>query len=209
MHGYLSDNPQFTSTHNAGYNRNNKRYNNSRSNENNRIATNAHVHKPSSDKMTWKSEDNSNEEQHPSLTKEQYVHVMNLLQHFQGSEGSTSPNLTSRAGNFVYIVVCNSLINFYKPSRTHFKSNADLWIIDSGDSNHMTFNQASLPNPKTLPYLLLVSLPNGYKMKVIQIADVALTPNIILHNVLFVPSFKYNLISVHSLVTSQRCYVLY
>jgi len=84
-----------------------------------------------------------------------------------------------------------------------------MWIIDSGASNHITFNKNSLTNIKTLPYPILISLPNGYKVKVIEFGDVSITPDIILHEVLYVPSFKYNLVSVHSLTTSLKCTVLF
>ncbi|KAH0689760.1 hypothetical protein KY290_017955 [Solanum tuberosum] len=71
LHGYPPDNSQSTSTQNAGYNRNNQRYNNSRpnkNNNNNRIAANAHG--PSGDEMSGKGENDSKEEQPLSLTKE-------------------------------------------------------------------------------------------------------------------------------------------
>ncbi|XP_015162182.1 uncharacterized protein [Solanum tuberosum] len=43
------------------------------------------------------------------------------------------------------------------------------------------------------------SLPNGYRVKVTEIGDVVLSPTLTLHKVLFAPSFKFNLISIHSL----------
>lgn len=36
-----------------------------------------------------------------------------------------------------------------------------------------------------------------------------MTSNIVLQEVLHVPSFKHNLVSVHSLVTSMKCTVLF
>lgn len=40
---------------------------------------------------------------------------------------------------------------------------------------------------RTSPYALLVTIPNGYKVKVIEIGNVTIAPNITLHKVLFVP----------------------
>lgn len=62
----------------------------------------------------------------------------------------------------------------------------------------MTFNKASLTNIITLPYPMFISLPNGYKVKVQEFGDVTLSPKIIIHKVLYVPSFKYNLLFIHS-----------
>ena len=111
--------------------------------------------------------------------------------------------------NFVGTIVCSSSIDFGNPSCKCFKSSADLWIIDSGASNHITFNKSSLTNIQTMSYPMLVSLPNGYKVKVIEFGDVVITSGIVLHNVLYMPSFKYNLVSVHSLTLSMRSVVLF
>lgn len=72
-----------------------------------------------------------------------------------------------------------------------------IWIIDSGASDHMTSDKSLLFNIQTLSVPYLVSLPNGYKVKVHNVDSLALFPNFILHNVLYIPIFKYNLISVY------------
>ena len=64
----------------------------------------------------------------------------------------------------------------------------------------MTYEKSTLTNIKTLPYPFLISLPNGYKIKVTQIGDACLNLALTLSKVLFVPSFKFNLTSVHCLV---------
>lgn len=84
-----------------------------------------------------------------------------------------------------------------------------MWIIDSGASNHITFNRDSPTNIRTMSYPILISLSNGYKVKVTEFGDVPITSSIILHEVLYVPSFKYNLFSIHSLTSSMKCTVLF
>ncbi|OIT38548.1 hypothetical protein A4A49_59384, partial [Nicotiana attenuata] len=118
------------------------------------------------------------ETQGMSLSREQYGQIVNLLQHFQ--MGNTADN----------------------PASANI---ADLWILDSGASHHMTFNKTHLQNITYLPYPVLVKLPNGYKVKVTEIGDVILTPKIVLYRVLFVPSFKFNLVSISSLAINLRC----
>ena len=43
---------------------------------------------------------------------------------------------------------------------------------------------------------IIVSLPNGHNVAVTTIGSVQIKPNLILHNVLYIPSFNYNLLSV-------------
>ena len=66
----------------------------------------------------------------------------------------------------------------------------------------MNFDMKFLTNTAYLPYPLLITLPNGYKVKVTQIGKVILASNIILNEVLYVPSFKYNLVSIQCLSKS-------
>ncbi|KAH0662237.1 hypothetical protein KY284_027168 [Solanum tuberosum] len=44
-------------------------------------------------------------------------------------------------------------------------------LADSGASHHMTYTKNALTNLKTLPYPSLITLPNGYKVKVTEIGD--------------------------------------
>lgn len=111
--------------------------------------------------------------------------------------------------NFASIVVCFSSVDIDKHICKCFESNLDMWIIDSGASYHVTFNRNSITNIKTLPYPLLVSLPNEYRVKVIEFGDVLINSHITLHKGLYVPSFMYNLILIHLLVTSMKCIVLF
>ncbi|XP_059306488.1 uncharacterized protein LOC132057923 [Lycium ferocissimum] len=62
-------------------------------------------------------------------------------------------------------IACTSSIDFAKLSCGCFKDKADLWILNSGASHHMTFSKDQMTNILTLPYPLLVRLPNGYKVK--------------------------------------------
>ena len=78
------------------------------------------------------------------------------------------------------------------------------WIIDSGASHYMTYTKDNLTNLKTLPYPFLITLPNGYKVKVAEIGDVCLNSTLTLYKVLLIPRFKFNLISVHCLAIQLK-----
>ncbi|XP_070015142.1 uncharacterized protein [Nicotiana sylvestris] len=72
-------------------------------------------------------------------------------------------------------------------------------------SDHMTYNKDLLTNITHLPIPYLVTLPNGYKVKVTCTGSFSLYHSIILLDVLYIPSFKHNLIFVHKLVLLLRC----
>lgn len=76
-----------------------------------------------------------------------------------------------------------------------------VWIIDFGSSDITTSQKSLLFNIQPLSSACLVSLPNGYKVKVTNCGSLTLFPNFTLHNVLYVPTFQYNLTSVYHLVS--------
>ncbi|XP_070007511.1 uncharacterized protein [Nicotiana sylvestris] len=79
--------------------------------------------------------------------------------------------------------------------------NGIVWIIDFGATDQMTSIRSLLLDIITLLIPYLLSLPNGYKVKVTNVGSLALFSDLILHNVLYIPSFKHNLISVHKLLS--------
>ncbi|XP_074306464.1 uncharacterized protein LOC141641711 [Silene latifolia] len=83
------------------------------------------------------------------------------------------------------------------------------WIIDTGASGHMTFNFALLHNVRVLPKPLSIGLPDGTVKYVTKIGDVCLTDDIVLLNVLFVPDFKQNLLSISKLIDNNKLCVVF
>ncbi|XP_069144064.1 uncharacterized protein [Solanum lycopersicum] len=152
-----------------------------------------------------------------NLSTEQYTHLINLLQTFQGGGGNmkdpftTSASTSSHNGaagaaaNFAGIIACNSSIDHGKHSCGCFKTKTNLWILDSGATHHITFDKSYLSKIITIPYPILVNLPNGYKVKVTQVGETILTSGITLNNVLFIPTFHYNLISISALTDHLKC----
>ncbi|OIT19221.1 hypothetical protein A4A49_57217, partial [Nicotiana attenuata] len=207
LHGYPES---FGQSRNQNYNPNqqfNQNFQSFNRNQNfskgKRIVANVHGdHSSEMPSNKGEAQCDLNTDQTISLSKEHYGQILNLLQHFQASNGGDNANTSNSingAVNFAGIIVCTSSIDFGKLSCQCLKNKSESWILDSGASNHMTFNKNLLTNIITLPYPLLVVLPNGYKVKVTEIGSVALVPDITLHKVMFVPSFRYNLISIHGL----------
>ncbi|CAA7044889.1 unnamed protein product [Microthlaspi erraticum] len=80
---------------------------------------------------------------------------------------------------------------------------AGSWIIDSGATTHVCFDLALFSN--LLPVsAVTVSLPNGIREPISHTGIVHLSHDLVLHNVLHVPSFRFNLISVSSLLKDSN-----
>lgn len=60
-----------------------------------------------------------------------------------------------------------------------------------------------------MPYNSVLHLPNGNTTVVTHIGMVVITSQVILHNVICVPSFQYNLLSVSKLLNSTSMSVLF
>ncbi|KAH0682365.1 hypothetical protein KY285_019899 [Solanum tuberosum] len=84
-----------------------------------------------------------------NLSKDQYEQLLNLLGSLQAGT-TNSDNMLSGAVN----------------------------LADSGASHHMTYNKTTLTNIRPLSYPFLISLPNGYKVKVTEIGDFCHTPSL-------------------------------
>lgn len=73
------------------------------------------------------------------------------------------------------------------------------WIIDSGASDHITPHFELLHSVQPLKIPRLITMPNGKQSKITHIGSVKLTPTLTLCNVLHVPDFQFNLLSVSKL----------
>lgn len=72
------------------------------------------------------------------------------------------------------------------------------WILDMGATNHMTYILDSLHNVRKVNNSK-VNLPNGNCSFVTHIWDHFFKDTLILKNVLYVPEFRYNLLSISKL----------
>ncbi|KAK9683831.1 hypothetical protein RND81_10G167700 [Saponaria officinalis] len=110
-----------------------------------------------------------------------------------GSHHSTSAGMYVSSSTFS---VCNAV-------------NSLDWIIDSGASDHMTSHLSLLHDISCLSKPIIVVLPDGTAKSVTQIGKVFLTPDIILTNVLFIPDFQHNLLSIGKLIDQSNMIVMF
>lgn len=76
------------------------------------------------------------------------------------------------------------------------------WIIDSGASDHITSNLSHLLNHVEINPL--IHLPTGQTSTITHKGSIQLTPDLVLHDVLCVPEFKFNLISGSKLASQDN-----
>lgn len=89
------------------------------------------------------------------------------------------------------------------PICTSAKVFYDHWIVDSGATDHITCSFDKLSHP--IPIDASIHLPNGEVSFITHKGTVQLTPTLTLHNVLYVPNFKFNLISISKLTSESHC----
>ncbi|CAM8888862.1 unnamed protein product [Rhodiola kirilowii] len=138
------------------------------------------------------SKKNKNE-QVPQLSGNQISQLLALLKKSDcgGGDNMLSANMAHMAG------IC--LLST--------KLNAKLveWVIDSGATDHFACNIDMFFDIHKVSSTCTVSLPNGKTTLVKLVGKVALTDNIVLHEVYYVPEFQFNLISVSKLTASSNC----
>ena len=96
----------------------------------------------------------------------------------------------------------HSVFSSHTTSHNNIKHNS--WILDTGATDHIVHSISCL-STITSTIQATVKLPNGNMVPVTHIGIVKLSSSLILTNVLCVPSFHFNLISVSKLVQSSLC----
>ncbi|XP_075081948.1 uncharacterized protein LOC142166463 [Nicotiana tabacum] len=93
------------------------------------------------------------------LTQDNMAQLLQLLQHMkagqQGASGSDASANLSYAG----------IAKFFNSYAYFIQINCESWILDSGTTEHMTFNKDFFTNFKALRNPLMVKLLNSYRVK--------------------------------------------
>ena len=117
---------------------------------------------------------------------------------------------TSTSGTFLFpstsLKFENNSLTFQNHTLSSLQKSLspDAWIIDTGASSHVCSDLAMFR--ELIPVSgVTVTLPNGTRVSITHTGTICITKTIILHNVLHVPDFKFNLISVSCLVKTLSC----
>jgi len=88
------------------------------------------------------------------------------------------------------------------------KSGEDTWIIDSGASDHMTYERSYFTHLSS-SHVSSVTNANGETFPVLGTCSIQITPSLTLHNVLYVPALSHHLISVPQINAQSKCSVTF
>ncbi|XP_062092925.1 uncharacterized protein LOC133798572 [Humulus lupulus] len=127
----------------------------------------------------------------PQLSAVQYQQLLTLLASQQSSMASLKPSTSADNSGIILSTTQSSLMH----KNTY-------WIVDSSATIHICSNMSYFISLFVIPSTKLV-LPDNSHIIVSQCGTVILPNNLILLNVLYVPSFTYNIISVSALTSSQ------
>ncbi|KAL2938126.1 Retrovirus-related Pol polyprotein from transposon RE2 [Bienertia sinuspersici] len=84
---------------------------------------------------------------------------------------------------------------------------ANAWIVDSGATHHMSGCKADFAKLKLGGMRSGINLPNGNTAEIQGVGEVQLKNNLVLTNVLYIPSFKHKLLSIQKLSKESECRV--
>lgn len=123
-------------------------------------------------------------EQLSGLNNEQCQGLLSILQtHLAKNKNDTAAAAPHVAG------ICHD---------TTFNIDKNSWILDSGASIHICYSKELFTTLQPISGAY-VSLPNCSRLTVEYIGTVQISPSLFLHNVMFVPSFRFNLFLISAL----------
>ncbi|KAF7841333.1 Retrovirus-related Pol polyprotein from transposon TNT 1-94 [Senna tora] len=134
------------------------------------------------------------------IIQEELRKMMKVKPSSSGAIGGDTPLNASYFVDFAGTTHCD----YFNSNQSRIK-----WIIDLGAFSHVTGNCSLLKDVVEPSIKNRVQLPDGIVKTVKLMGKVVLTKGLVLPNVLFVPDFKYNLISVSKLVLDTGLQVIF
>ncbi|XP_019160481.1 PREDICTED: uncharacterized protein LOC109157055 [Ipomoea nil] len=143
-----------------------------------------------------------------AFNQEDYRRFLEFMQHerFNNSPLSNTPHVNAIAANFIPDARMEG--KSAKPAENNLTEIELSWFLDSGATHHIVCNMHLLQNARGVQGIY-VDLPNGQKAPVSHIGSVQLSAELVLVNVLCVPVFHCNLISLGELIRESNCKVLF
>uniref|UniRef100_A0A803LQG4 GAG-pre-integrase domain-containing protein n=1 Tax=Chenopodium quinoa TaxID=63459 RepID=A0A803LQG4_CHEQI len=138
-----------------------------------------------------------------SFTREEYARIMSAME-------EQSTDAKSQSQNNSYSEEKNTNSAYFVGKLCLFSHSNLGWIIDSGATDHICHDLKLFD-----PYTILdsdentITIPDGTEVQITHIGTVKLSPTILLRDVLYVPDFQFNLISVHKLSKDMKSNVIF
>lgn len=137
-----------------------------------------------------------------SLTNTQYKQLMHLLQRHEATAYGLETNDNTHAGDTTTALLAGTFCLIAHHTHT--------WIVDSGVSDHMTFDLSLFESYHSLGNKdHTITIPDSRQISVQCIGTVLLPNGLRLKGVLYVPHIHFNLISTHKLCHDLQCSVIF
>ena len=157
-------------------------------------------------------EDNSVEEAQTipnlGLTKEQYQQLLVLLQNSQIQSAQPSSNQISHHHSINQIssdrTVNASSSGIDTCSNLDTKSVFPCWIVDSCATDHISSSLSFFNSYRSIPPIP-IRLPNGSHVTATLAGTIVFSQSFYLSDVLYIPGFNFNIISITKLTSSLNC----
>ena len=133
-------------------------------------------------------------EEIPALSKSELERLRTLMDSFSKPSGTCSLTMTGKNVSFLT----------FNSSGTE-----DLWIIDSGATDHMTPHPSYFSSYSPLSGKHHITVANGTHTPVTGCGNVKIQPSLQLNKVLHVPKLSNNLVSIHKLTQDLNCAVTF
>jgi len=133
----------------------------------------------------------------PGLNQEQSRQLIQFLTNLTGGgdQKQQVPEATASTASVHMAGISYALNNTY----SFCVMNQGTWILDSGASEHMSSDSTALHDLSPLNCPIMINLPDGTKVKVTHKGKLRISDTLVLHDVLLVPQFKFNLLSIKRL----------
>ena len=125
------------------------------------------------------------------------------------SNSSTTSYLDGNQPAFAHLTGINPIRSHSGTCCYVLNNCSSSWIVDIGASDHMTFNQAFFTQHTKPLKPIFVTLPDGTSKPVTRIGQIPLTSNLNLQNVSHVPDFKFNMLSINQILTTNNMCVTF
>ncbi|KAK1425214.1 hypothetical protein QVD17_20561 [Tagetes erecta] len=136
------------------------------------------------------------------FTAEQIARIMSLIS--DNTSNSSSTDMTGSYNTFTLDIKLNDM--FCSNINTDLNG-SELWIVDSGANQHMVTNDSNIINGLDVTeYNLTVGHPNGTRAQIKKIGNLKINNDIVLKDVMVIPDYCVNLISVNKMAKENKLY---
>ncbi|XP_019197689.1 PREDICTED: uncharacterized protein LOC109191485 [Ipomoea nil] len=143
------------------------------------------------------------------LSDDQFQRLVVLLQN--QNKANQTPSIAAVAlTNYGLIADFKELAENHNEGNLYinvFQNSLNVWILDSGATDHITCSLEYLESSYQVSGIS-VKMPNGKTAEVTHIGKVKLDNNILLQNVLCIPTFAFNIVSASKLTKQAECRVI-